>query len=483
MRGRKAVLPRCASLSANMDAEADTYIAYPKRWFILAVVVLLNFSNAMTWITYAPISYFTKEYFGNTNAPTFYNSVFMVLSIPCGFAAMWSIDKHGLRTGCLIGVVCNLIGNVLRVLGALSFLSKPARFYTVLCGQCIAACAQPFIMFLTTKLAAFWFPDHQRALANTLGSMANPLGIAVMYATASLFVNNSHPDAFVLLNGIVAIPAVIAAALAFGVTSSVPPTPASASTNLVDIETPNFVEGLRRCIKSKSFLMLSVGIGGGLGLFNALYNNLQPALCVKGYSDSFSGGIGALLIVSGLIGAAVSGVYVDKTKKFEETMKCCFCVAGIAACSLTIALQYVNVHWWIALSIFVFGAFGFAIYPIGLELGVEVSFPVAEASSSGLLIIAGQLQGVLYIIITGFLTRDATPREMEVQTCMKTSDPKDVPDWQYAFIAWNVIVVGLIVIFVACFWPQYRRTQYEQATRTITTERPDTPPPQHEQEV
>ena len=116
-----------------------------------------------------------------------------------GFVAMWSVDKFGLRTGCYLGATLNLIGNLLRVFGAMVFLDKPSRFWITLCGQCIAACAQPFIMYLPTKLAAYWFPDSQRAIANTLGSMANPLGIAVMYATANLFVNSDHPDAFVLL--------------------------------------------------------------------------------------------------------------------------------------------------------------------------------------------------------------------------------------------------------------------------------------------
>lgn len=35
-------------------------------------------------------------------------------------------------------------------------------------------------MFLPPKLAAYWFAENQRAIANTLGSMSNPLGIMVV---------------------------------------------------------------------------------------------------------------------------------------------------------------------------------------------------------------------------------------------------------------------------------------------------------------
>jgi hypothetical protein len=37
------------------------------------------------------------------------------------------------------------------------------------------------------------------------------------------------------------------------------------------------------------------------------------------------------------------------------------------------------------------GFFSIPVFPISLELGVETTFPVAEATSSGVLIIAGQL--------------------------------------------------------------------------------------------
>ena len=38
-------------------------------------------------------------------------------------------------------------------------------------GQSLAALAQPYMMFASTKVAALWFPEEHRALANTIGSM------------------------------------------------------------------------------------------------------------------------------------------------------------------------------------------------------------------------------------------------------------------------------------------------------------------------
>ena len=46
-------------------------------------------------------------------------------------------------------------------------------------------------------------------------------------------------------------------------------------------------------------------------------------------------------------------------------------------------------HVWVALTSGLFGGFGLTIYPISMELAVEVTYPVAEATSSGLCIVGG----------------------------------------------------------------------------------------------
>ena len=45
---------------------------------------------------------------------------------------------------------------------------------------------------------------------------------------------------------------------------------------------------------------------------------------------------GAVLIAVGLVGGALAGVYIDKTKKFEETAKVSYGFAAISCCLLAI---------------------------------------------------------------------------------------------------------------------------------------------------
>lgn len=44
-------------------------------------------------------------------------------------------------------------------------------------GQSLCALAQPLIIFSPAKLAALWFPEHQRATANMIGTMCELRGV------------------------------------------------------------------------------------------------------------------------------------------------------------------------------------------------------------------------------------------------------------------------------------------------------------------
>lgn len=89
----------------------------------------------------------------------------------------------------LLGAWLNLIGLATRYVSTIPQVDG-YRFLIVMIGQGIAASAQPFLLFAPTKLAAVWFPDSQRAIANTLGSASNPLGILLAFALTNVIVQD-----------------------------------------------------------------------------------------------------------------------------------------------------------------------------------------------------------------------------------------------------------------------------------------------------
>ena len=89
----------------------------------------------------------------------------------------------------LLGGWLNAIGLVIRYISSLhKIIPSDYGFTVVLVGQSVCAIAQPFLLFAPTKLAAKWFPDNHRAIANTIGSTSNPVGLLLAFALCPVIV-------------------------------------------------------------------------------------------------------------------------------------------------------------------------------------------------------------------------------------------------------------------------------------------------------
>ena len=106
---------------------------------------------------------------------------------------------------------------------------------------------------------------------------------------------------------------------------------------------------------------------------------------------------------------------VQKTGKMEEVAKICYGLAALCGIAATQFLRKSNSEIGIALSCAAFGVFGFGMYPIGLELSVENSYPVDEAAGTALIFLSGQIQGAILISISGALEEDLINPEISVR--------------------------------------------------------------------
>lgn len=71
----------------------------------------------------------------------------------------------------------NFAGSVLRALPYMLFRIQ-TPFALLMGGQSLCALAQTLVIFSPAKLAALWFPEHQRATANMVGTMGELRGEA-----------------------------------------------------------------------------------------------------------------------------------------------------------------------------------------------------------------------------------------------------------------------------------------------------------------
>ncbi|PIK51349.1 putative major facilitator superfamily domain-containing protein 7 [Apostichopus japonicus] len=449
---------------SNHQIETN-YVTYPQRWFVLATVAVLNFSNAMAWINFAAITNFSAEYFNvTTDQINWLSIVYLVVTIPIGFVSIWVMDNLGIRSTILIGAWFNFVGIAVRCFSGLSGISDDARYPIVMTGQTIAAVAQPFLLFVPTKLAAVWFAEDQRAIANAIGSMSNPFGILMSFLISALLV--SEPDDIPLMLLIYLIPAVIGVAMAtFGVCSNEPPTPPSASA---DEEGESFYKGFLHCIKTPSFIILWIAFGARYGVFNAISTFLEQIVCPLGHGDDFAGIVGALMLGCGLIGAFVAGLIVDKTHKFTPIMKFNFVFGAIGVVFLVVFSNFPEQGGGLAFGAVLFGTFGLALFPVALELGVECTYPIREGTSSGLLQISGQLQGIILILIAQVASESVPLSEApDIQKCIVVSDTPGatVPPNQLSVIQDMTVplyVIGGYTIVVCCGFVLLFRTKYKR---------------------
>ena len=113
-----------------------------------------------------------------------------------------------------------------------------------------------------------------------------------------------------------------------------------------------------------------------------------------------AGTFGALLIVFGLFGAAYtgsvainliicvliiySGYLLEKTKKYRTILKVGFCLCVLVSIFM-LCMLFSNNFVWLSVSFALMGLFMLPMLPAVLENSAEITYPVSEEFSTGLL--------------------------------------------------------------------------------------------------
>ncbi|KAH9518549.1 hypothetical protein Btru_017124 [Bulinus truncatus] len=439
---------------------------YTQRWLLLIIIALINFTNALIWIIFSPVTDKTAGYYNITIMDVNWLSlVFLIASVPSGFFASWMLDTIGLRASIIFSAWLNLMGSLLRNLTIYNFVSNDAKYPVLLTGQTVAAVGQTFIMFTPAKVAALWFADNQRALATTLASMSNPLGILAANIMSPYIVteNNDIPKMLWICSGVSFLGVLLSMVF---IQRSVPPTPPSPSAAA---QSEPFFLGIKKLLKNGAFWLLTFSVGGGLALFTANTTFLEQILCPQNYNNSFAGLCGALMISSGIIGAFIAGLIADKTKKFSEVTKIGFCLSTLCSIAFVQLARIRGQEVAVAASITMFGFFGFAIYPTALEMAVEITYPVAEATSTGIIFLSGQIQGIIMMLVAQFIVQPLSSYASNLPKACPQNGGFDPLDWTIPNLMFNGLGVIYCFLITILFHAKYRRMHAEIVTRAKTT--------------
>ncbi|KAK8391780.1 hypothetical protein O3P69_017424 [Scylla paramamosain] len=442
-----------------------TYRVYKQRWLVLLTVVVLNISNAGLWINIAPVAYKAAAFFDvNITDVNWFSLVFLFVSIPFCFISTLSVNQLGLKPAIHIGSILNCVGALTRAVATAGFLPTEVVFPLCLTGQVIAAMAQSFLLFIPTKVSQLWFPETSRAISTTILSMSNPLGILVTQVVSPLIVTEKEniPTLNYVFGGI-AIFSLLTTLVC--VTRSMPPTPPSHSAARGERDRAPYLQQLKETFTSVPYLLLLLALGCGVALFSSLATVTQQILCPLGYNDLFSGVAMAVMILCGFVGSAVTGVAADRTKAFTPITKLFYGCAAIFAIFMMEMFLVPGQPALVTISCGLFGFFGVGVYPIGLELAVEATFPVEETISTAFIFMSGQAQGAIIIAMVTLLSRDQLAKYAHLEVCTggESSDlhPRDYSVSLMAIMGLLSFMVIMIIIF---FNTPYKRLEAEKAS-------------------
>ena len=355
---------------------------YGYRWIVLLAFMFVIAINQLLWITFATITGSAASYYGVSDLSIGLLSMsFMIVYIIVSIPASWVIDKFGIRIAVGIGVTLTGLFGLMRGLVA-------ADYTLVLIAQIGIAIGQPFILNAVTTVAARWFPIQERATAVGLGSLSMYVGIAVALVLTPYLTIQSQISGMLLTYGIVSVISIV---VFFALVKERPPTPPC----LPGQEERSLVfDGFKESLRIRNFVLLMVIFFVGLGVFNAVTTWIEDIVRPRGFSIIHAGNIGGLMIIGGIIGAVVIPLLSDHYRKRTPFLLLAVIGATIGLVGITFATSY----WLLLVSAFVFGFFLLSAGPVGFQYGAEVTYPTPEGTSNGLLLLMGQISGIIFIL-------------------------------------------------------------------------------------
>jgi len=361
---------------------AENFKIYGYRWVVLVVFMGVIAANQLAWITFAPITGVAAKYYGVSDLSIGLLSMsFMIVYIFVSIPASWTIDTYGFKVAVGIGAVLTGIFGLIRGLAA-------GNYTLVLISQIGIAVGQPFILNAITKVAARWYPIQERATASGLGSLAMYMGIVLGMMLTPYLVLWSGINSMLLVYGGAAL---ITGALFLVFAREHPPTPASPPGKE---ERSLVFDGLKQMIRMRDFILLMVIFFIGLGVFNSVTTWIEDILRPRGFSILQAGVVGGLMVIGGILGALVLPALSDRYRKRVP-----FIILSVAAATLgLLGIAYVENYSLLLLSAFVMGFFLLSAGPIGFQYGAEITFPAPEGTSNGMLLLMGQISGIIFIL-------------------------------------------------------------------------------------
>ena len=394
--------PALRTLSRISTTESSVvYKVYKRRFFGLAQLVLLNIIVSWDWISFAPVSASSAQYFHTTESIiNWLSTAFLFAFVAASPVTISSLHHSGPKLSIIISAVLLLVGNWVRYAG-----TRTRSFGGVMFGQILIGLAQPFVLASPTHYSDTWFSEKGRVSATAVASLANPFGGALGQLIDPFWATKPSDIPNMVLY--ISIISSVACIPSFFIPAR-PPTPPSAAS--IANHTPLSIRAsLHKLSISPEFWMLALPFWIYVGFFNSLSSLLNQILEPYGFTETDAGIAGALLILIGLVSAAISSPLIDRYKFYLSYIKVSAPIVALSYLVFIWAPEYSLVYPYLVCSIL--GAASFGLVPVVLEFLVEIHHPLSPEIGSTVCWAGGQVLGGIFIIVQNALKEgpDAKP--------------------------------------------------------------------------
>jgi len=397
--GLKDVNESTPILSTQYATEPH-YRTYVRRWYILFLFSLLSASQCTLWISYSAVSKTTQELYHTTAAQVnFLAATGPLAFIPLCSLTSWIITEYGLRATCIIGAALCAAGAVLRC------FATSNSFWMVIAAQFLNAAAGPVVMNGPPALSAAWFGVNERTLATSVGTVANSVGSAAGFFIG-LLINSTHDLVLSLYyEAAFAVGLLLVFVIYF---PSYPPTPPSTTASVTRGENKDlwasWLQLMResaQVLKSLDGVLILIIMGVSAG-FTSGWSAMLVNILGDHYSQTKIQWLGIFNILGTVVGGVAVGKLHDKYRHFKPIIVILFILSTGVFTAFTFATNSTIVVPFIVIVILVI-AVGVTLsgtWPVSFEALIEVTYPVKEEVSAGLLSLANNI-GCLAILILG----------------------------------------------------------------------------------
>ncbi len=196
---------------------------------------------------------------------------------------------------------------------------------------------------------------------------------------------------------------------------------------------------------NRDYVVLFISISMFLGIFNSVLGLLNQMIENYGYSNDDAGLFGAMIVSSGIFFSVGVGYVMDRTHAYKTLLQCCLLFASLA-CIFFLTMIYTDNYNLLSFAAVLLGITVVPLVPIATETCAEITYPISEDMSVGMLQVGGNYVG----IIVTFVVQE-----------LLNKDPLGPPP----FIPSSLFIMATLLISLGCisvFKGEYKRLRADQ---------------------